>query len=156
MVSYDSTLAADYTVTATPNCSLSPVGRSVFFILITAVSVAIAVGFTMAGAWPVLPFASVELLALWLAFRHVRCHQHDFERLIVAGDKVTMEHCERDHTSRFEFNRYWARVVLDCSAFGSDCYLAVASHGREVAFGRFMSDEERITVARQLKSFLKG
>ena len=56
-----------------PNCSISPTGLLCAFAALAAVTLAIATGFALMGAWLVLPFAGLEVLALGVAFVvHVR------------------------------------------------------------------------------------
>ena len=79
------TLAAEYVITAKRNCSLSSTGRLLFLLLMGVVSFGIALGFAMLGAWLVLPFAGLEMLLLSWAFYHVGCHAGDYERIRVQG-----------------------------------------------------------------------
>ena len=50
------------------NCSISPQGLALVFVLLAAATIAIGIGFAAAGAWLVLPFAGLEALALGAAF----------------------------------------------------------------------------------------
>ena len=50
------------------NCSISPQGLALAFVLLAAVAIGIGVGFAAVGAWLVLPFAGLEALALGAAF----------------------------------------------------------------------------------------
>jgi uncharacterized membrane protein len=50
------------------NCSLSPAGLGLIFLSLAAVVLAIGIGFAVIGAWPVLPFAGLEVLALGAAY----------------------------------------------------------------------------------------
>jgi uncharacterized membrane protein len=50
------------------SCSISPQGLALVFVLLGATSIGIGVGFAAVGAWLVLPFAGLEVLALAVAF----------------------------------------------------------------------------------------
>ena len=55
------------------HCSISPAGLLWAFAGLAAVTLAIAAGFAFMGAWLILPFAGLEVLALAVAFVvHVR------------------------------------------------------------------------------------
>ncbi len=55
------------------NCSISPAALLGSLAALAAVTLAIGIGFSLLGAWPVLPFAGLEVLALAIAFVvHVR------------------------------------------------------------------------------------
>jgi len=47
---------------------MSPAGLAMAFAALAALTLAIGVGFTLVGAWLVLPFAGVEVLMLAIAF----------------------------------------------------------------------------------------
>jgi len=129
------------------NNSLSTSGRLVVFGLVVFVSVGIGLAFTLVfGAWPILPFAGVEMLILYLAFRHVERHAGDYERLAIAGDRLEVEVLDGGRYSRFGCNRQWVQLV--CDRDGGR--LALRSHGREFEIGRHLNEQQRLSVARQL------
>lgn len=47
---------------------MSPAGLAVAFGVLAALTLAIGAGFAIAGAWPVLPFAGLEVLMLGVAY----------------------------------------------------------------------------------------
>jgi uncharacterized membrane protein len=67
---------------------------------------------------------------------------------------VVVEKHSYKNSEKFTFQRYWARVTLRNSMDGT-CSIFIGSHGKEVEFGsRYMDNDQRITVARQLKEQL--
>jgi uncharacterized membrane protein len=145
-----------YSVTARPNCSLSPAGTLCVFTIIVLISLSLSFSLLLIGAWPVLPFAVTELIALGYCFYHVLRHSGDFERLTMDDDKVIVEIHEPGQDKRTELNGYWAKMVIDCMPDGYCRRLALRSHGREVEFGRHMTSEERLQLVDQLKPRLGG
>jgi uncharacterized membrane protein len=145
--------AAQYVYTARRNNSLSSSGRQLVFSFILAVSLGIAAGFFLIfGAWPILPFAGLEMAVLYWAFRHMDRHAADFERITISGGSVAIEVQEGPQVRRLELNRYWARVVCD-----TDCgRLALRCHGREIEVGRHLCEDRRREMARELKRELGG
>jgi uncharacterized membrane protein len=144
--------SAEYVYTARRNNSLSSSGRLFVFSFILTVSLGIALGFSLVfGAWPILPFAGVEMVVLYLAFRYMDRHAADYERITIRGDNVAVEVHEGRKIIRLELNRYWAQVV--CAADGSR--LALRSHGREIEVGRHLCDAERADMARELARELR-
>jgi uncharacterized membrane protein len=139
--------SADYVYTARRNNSLSSSGRLFVFSFILTVSLGIALAFSvLLGAWPIMPFAGLEMLVLYLAFRYMDRHAGDFERITIQGDNIAVEVQEGRHVMRLELNRYWAQVV--CEANGSR--LALRSHGREIEVGKHLCETERVDMAREL------
>jgi len=114
-------------------------------------SAVVATVFALAGAWLIIPFAGLEIVALAAAVVMILRRAGDFERLEVRGDHVLFEVRERGEARRFEFHRSWARVVQ-----GEAGMIALRSHGREVAIGRFCGAESRLALARELNSRLGG
>ncbi|MGH8742964.1 MAG: DUF2244 domain-containing protein [Burkholderiales bacterium] len=143
--------AAAYTLTAKRNNSLTTAARYLVFGFIFVVSFGISLAFAAFGAWMILPFAGLEMLVLFLAFRYIDRRSDDYERLTMSGDKLLLECRSGGELKQFEFNRYWVQVV--CDAAGSR--LALRSHGREVELGRHLMEEERAKLARQLKAKIR-
>lgn len=144
---------ADFIIIARPNCSLSPASRLVFLCGLVTVTFGIALIFAWAGAWLVLPFAGLEVGVLVWAFRHVAQHAQDYEKIIIQGDRVTVESQNAERFSKQEFNRHWAQLKLDISVRGN-CHLALRSYGKEFELGRFLSSPQRIMLAKQLRTQL--
>ncbi len=143
---------AEYVYTARRNNSLSTPGRQLVFGLILAVSVGIAGGFSLLfGAWPIMPFAGLEMAVLYIAFRYMDRHAADYEQITIRGGSVAIEVHEGTKVRRLELNRYWASVV--CDAHGGR--LALRSHGREVEIGRHLCEERRLQMALELRRELR-
>ena len=139
--------SAEYVYTARRNNSLSSSGRLFVFSFILTVSLGIALAFSLLlGAWPILPFAGLEMVVLYLAFRYIDRHASDYERITIRGDDVAVEVHEGRKVTRLEMNRSWAQVV--CARDGSR--LALRSHGREIEVGRHLCNAERSDMAREL------
>ena len=138
------------------NSSLSSSGRHLVLGSLVLITFAISLAFALHGAWLILPFAGVEMLVLYLAFRYIAQHAGDFESISIDGDRVLIERWETGRVSRFEFNRYWAQVVLQREAREARDTLALRSHGRQVEFGRYLTDEQRREAARAIKQKLSS
>lgn len=143
--------AVDCCITARPNCSLSRLGKIfvlVSFFLILSIPAGV---FTVMGAWPILPFAGLEMLVVLLAFYQISCHEHDYERITIAGNSLVLERRDNVRVERCEYNRCWAQVVLQCQSVGRQCRVALRSHGAEQELGRHLNDELRTELAHQLE-----
>lgn len=148
----DSGRSAQFTFTARRNNSLSSSGRLLVFGFIFFVSVGIGLAFTLIfGAWLILPFAGIEMLALYVAFRLIERHAGDYEQVAIDGDRLEVEVADGGRVNRIGFNRVWAQVV--CAEDGRR--LALRSHGREVEIGRHLNEEQRLAMARRLRRELR-
>jgi uncharacterized membrane protein len=144
--------AAEYSLVARRNNSLSSTGRLTVFAFIFVVSIGIALAFALLGAWLILPFAGLEMLVLYLAFRYVDLHAGDYERIAIAGDRVELDFFVAGRHLHHELNRCWAQVVVS----GDGTRLALRSHGRDLEVGRYLNDEQRLRIARELRQQLRG
>lgn len=143
---------AEFVYTARRNNSLSSSGRQLVFGLILTVSLGIAAAFAIVfGAWPILPFAGLEMAVLYVAFRYIDRHAGDYERITIQGDSVAVEVREGTQVSQFRLQRCWAQLV--CGR--EDGRLALRSHGREIVLGRHLCEEQRVEMARDLSRQLR-
>lgn len=119
--------------------------------LAAASCAAIGVAFALAGAWLVLPFCGIEIVALWLALRHLHRHRSDCERIYRDADHLVIERLCGQRAERHELHPYWARLRLFDPPDGGVCRLYIGSHGKEIEIGRQLGGEEKKTLARHLK-----
>ena len=95
-----------------PNRSLSwPQTKLVCFSL-ASVCLVVAILFTAAGFWPVLPFAGAEVVALVVAFYLCARSGRTIEVVYVKADRVAVEKGSAGTRKICEFKRPWARVAL--------------------------------------------
>ena len=133
-----------------PNRSLGIVARRYVLGAIAATTLGVGAACAAFGAWPVMPFAGLELALVALAFRVLAQHDADYERLEVGEHEVRVEARDAASVVRFVAHRPWARVIL--RERGARCTLRLAYAGRMVPLGRMLSDEGR----RQLAETLRG
>jgi uncharacterized membrane protein len=135
-----------------PNRSLGRVARRWVLLAIGATPIGLAAAAAAFGAWPILPFAGLEVALLALAFHVVGIHDADFERLEIRDHEVTVESRDASQHTRFVAHRQWARLVL--RERGRRCTLGLAYAGRTVQLGRMLSDEGRRQLAEDLRGRL--
>ena len=109
----------------------------------------VAAGAAMIGAWPVMPFAGLEVLLVAVAFRVVQLHDEDFERLEIDEYEIRVESRRARRVTRFVAHRPWARLVVRES--GAGCTLRLAYRGQSEPLGRLLSDEGRRALAARLR-----
>src|SRR5262249_36115485 len=135
--------AAGFTFTARRNDSLPPGGRFLVPGSLALVLLAISSGFALNGAWLVFPFAGLDVLVVFLAFRYLERRGGDCECLTLDGDRVVVEIRRGARLEKFEFNRHWVQVLHAGSSGTGRSRLALRSHGKEVEFGVHLDDEQR-------------
>jgi uncharacterized membrane protein len=138
-----------------PNRSLGAAGFAVLMAAIVLVSAAVGAGFMMVGAWPVTGFLGLDVLLVWLAFRwnYREARRAEFVRL--DRDGLSVRRLEPDGRSQsWRFEPYWVSVVLE-QVGRHDRRLVLRSHGRQVVIGAFLTQDERLELARALEAALR-
>jgi uncharacterized membrane protein len=135
------------------NCSLAPRQLAVIFGSLAVVSLAIATAFASRGAWLVLPFACIEVLALGAAFVVYARHAADYERIVLCRDCLLVETCQAARLQREQCNPSGARVEY---AGTKRELIGVVAAGRRIDVGRFVPESERPRLAKQLQRQLRG
>ena len=144
-----------------PNNSLSPEGTVKVVMALFVIVLLVSIGFSLIGAWLVLPFAGIEIVALAYAFYSVYLHSNDYESITIVGDEVIVEKKNDKDLTMMVFQRYWAQIsvrdVMQGSGKGSKRGLFISSHGKEVEFGKyFINDGQRTMFARELREKLRN
>ena len=146
--------ASGTTFVARRNNSLSAGGRRLVLGSLALLIFAISLGFAFSGAWLVFPFAGLEILVVFLAFRYMERHAADFERLALGEEQIVVERGQRGRTRRIELNRHWTQVDYREPRGREGGRLIVRAHGTDVEFGAYLTDAQRAEVARKLKEHL--
>ena len=139
----------------TPHRSLGRRGLTVLLCLVTATSLAHAVIFAMAGAWPVLVFFVAELLlligAFWLNNRAARAHEIvSVSRTSLSVLKVAPSGRSRD----FRCNPFWARFHVARHDEIGITAMHISGEGRTTDVGSFLNPDDRESFARAFSGAL--
>ena len=138
-----------------PNQAMSWQSLLFVYLGITAISMTIAISFYVIGLTLILPFSGLEVLALGAAL-YVCAWRGGVREVITINENIIAVESGRDAPeTRHEFQRAWAKVVLERS--WNSWYpsqLLIRSHGRQVEVGRFLNEQERQGLALELKRAL--
>ncbi len=140
-----------------PNRSMTWREVQLAYAAMVAVGLSIAAGLSLAGAWLVLPFAGLELVAVGVGL--YRCAQHCAEREVISIDEgtVAVERGRYRPEQRYELPRSWAQVGLQKGAVrGYPSRLLIRSHGKTVEVGSILAENERRLLARELRCSLSA
>ena len=143
-----------FSATLTPHRSLGPKGFLILMGVLSLLSFATGLAFAWSGAWPVLGFFGLDVLLVYLAFKLSYRSGRLYERVDLDRERLMLT---RVHPSgkaeRYEFPAYWVRVLLEILPDGRND-MRLTSHGRTIAFGRFLTNEERESFVTALKQAL--
>ncbi len=137
-----------------PHRSLSPTGFWLLMAAVSAISFGAGMAFFLAGAWPVLGFFGLDVLLIYVAFRMSFRAARLTETVSLTEDELLIRRVTpRGRVTSWTFQPYWVRIAID-EAAGSDSRLIVSSHGRHVALGDFLLHDERVDLAKALRTAL--
>ncbi len=137
-----------------PNRSLSQPGFTIFMSVLAILSFFSGMAFLSLGAFPIIGFFGLDVLAVWIAFRVCFRYQRQWTRV-----RVTARHLRVDHRnpagkeSFVELPAAFARIELE-EPLTPHSWLTL-SHRREAyVIGRFLTVEERKSLADAIRTAL--
>ena len=109
----------------------------------------IGIGFAIAGAWLILPFAGLEVVALGVAFVLQARHAADYERIELANGRLRIEVAEAERVARYEVDAQRARIEMQGP------HIVLRGVGEGLRIGRHLDGEARMRLADELKNRLR-
>lgn len=147
---------ARFRAVLTPHRSLGPRGFVIFTAAISAVSFGTGLMFFFMGAWPIMGFMGLDVLLVYVAFRVNFRALRVYETVALTDKALTVTRVAPDGKEQsWRFNPYWVRVRVE-ERVGLSSELSLASHGKRLVFGAFLTDPEREDFADALKAALRG
>jgi len=143
-----------FSASLTPNRSLSRFGFWVLFIGLSLSALVVGISFMQMGAWPVLGFCGLEILLLYIAFHLNYISGQKSEEVELTENILEVRKISPlGHVLHWRFEPTWLRVKID-EPLRHDSKLHLASHGRSLEIGAFLTPEERLQLARALRCAL--
>ena len=139
-----------FRVTFKPNSALTADNKIKVVVLLAIIPLLIGVGFSLIGAWLVLPFVGLEILALAIAFYYINNHEADYESISIDGDSLVVERSAAQQVSQEVVNSYWVKILQHKLPNG-ELHLYLQSHGKEIEVGRYLTRKQRELLAKQLQ-----
>ncbi|AOK30677.1 hypothetical protein WS67_15285 [Burkholderia singularis] len=133
------------------NCSVSPRQFVTFYVSLAACSLMIAVLLFWRGAWLVLPFTGIELLAVGVAFIVYARHAVDYERIRLFRHRLIIERMSAERLTQIELNPDWVRVEPGESPCDP---IRLVSRGEAFVIGQHLAQYRRAQFARELRASL--
>lgn len=119
-------------------------------------SLVAAVAFALAGAWPILPLAGLELAALGSAL-YVVCRKLEYRQVItLSADTVAIDQGFRAPRQSWRLARRAAALAIAPGRHpweGPD--LTVHDHTQQIALGQFLNREEQLQLLQLLRQELR-
>lgn len=143
-----------FDVLLTPHRSLGPRGFLVLMAAVCVISFGAGLAFFISGAWPVIGFFGIDMALIYLAFRINYRRARQYERVRLSPQQLRIDKVSHHGRKRaYIFQPFWAAVEIKQPA-EPDTPLHIASHGRRLRIGSFLSAEERLEFAGALRAAL--
>ena len=143
------------TIVLQPNRSFSWRENLWFLFGIGTLSLLIGLMFLLQGFWLILPFGVLEVGLLGVCLYHCARFTHLQEVITFTPDHLTIERGYDRPTKRHEFHRIFAKIFVQKPVhrwYGSK--VAIRSKGKEVEVGSFLSEDERKSLIKDLRSMV--
>jgi len=138
-----------------PHRSLSARGFLVLMAVMSAMALSLGLRFFLVGAWPVMGFMGLDVLAVYVAFKVNYRRARLFETVQLTDDRLTVRRVQPDgHANEWHFMPSWVRVRMDDPP-SMDSPLTLSSHGRALEIGAFLTPQERLELARALNDAIR-
>src|ERR1700753_282924 len=135
----------------TPHRSLNRTGFILVMAFLSVISFAAGIAFLIMGAWPVVGFFGLDVLAIYWAFRINYRRAKASEEISVTPTELRLRRIShRGHVAEWVLNPLWVRLDQKTHAeFGIE-RLYLVSKGRRVAIASFLGPDEKASFAKAL------
>jgi uncharacterized membrane protein len=141
----------------TPHRSLNRTGFLVLMVFLSVVSFAAGLAFLLMGAWPVLGFFGLDVLAIYWAFRVNFLRARASEEIRITPSELRVRRVShRGHVVEWVLNPLWVQLDQKIHAeFGIE-KLYLLSKGRRVSIAGFLGPDEKASFAKALTAALQA
>lgn len=149
------TAAPIYAARLTPHRSLGPAGVRRVAALVAALALVPGTFFYAIGAWPVVGFMGLDVIALYWALSWSLGDLRIHEEVALWRDRLLVSHHPRRGGARLHrFNPFWVRFRVDRDNLDRVTATALVSRGRRLEIGRFLGPEAKAAFAREFAAAL--
>ncbi|WP_250517652.1 DUF2244 domain-containing protein [Caballeronia sp. INDeC2] len=133
------------------NCAITPKQFGVFYCSLATVSLSIAAFWTALGAWTVLPFAGIDLIAVGSAFLVYARHSTDYERIVISPMFLTVETAQASRITVVTLNPRWVRIGLQEKPRPK---IEIRSAGQVILVGIHAPAHRRAAIAAEMRRYI--
>ena len=139
----------------TPHRSLNRTGFLLVMAFLSVISFAAGLVFLLMGAWPVLGFFGLDVLAIYWAFKINFRRARACEEIWVTPSELRLRRVNhRGHRTEWVLNPLWVRLeTVAHEEFGIE-KLYLVSRGQRVSIGSFLGPDEKASFSNALVTAL--
>lgn len=145
-----------FAATLTPPRALTPVGKRVVVGLVAALAALPGVIFYIAGAWPVVGFMGLDVLAIWIALTvSMRSSRQEEVVTLWPGRLELKRTSARGVESTESFVPAQVRFVIARDFNERVTGLELREGDRHISFGSFLSGDEKLSFSKAFGTALR-
>lgn len=145
-----------FAATLTPHRSLSPRGKRVVIGLVAALALVPGIIFYVAGAWPVVGFMGLDVIAIWAALTiSMRAGRAQEVVTLWPGTLEVKKIDAKGIEEVLTFEPFNVRFVIDRDYNERVTAMWLKERDRRVAIGAFLSPEEKISFSKAFGTALR-
>ncbi len=138
-----------FAATLTPHRSLTPVGKRVVIGLVAALALVPGIVFYVAGAWPVVGFMGLDVLAIWLALTLSMRGGKAYEVLTLWPAQLELKRVDpKGKEELLTFVPANVRFVIDRDYNERVTALWLKGENQKVPLGVFLSADEKLSLSK--------
>jgi uncharacterized membrane protein len=145
-----------FAATLTPHRSLTPNGKRLVIGLVAALALVPGVVFYVAGAWPVIGFLGLDVLAIWAAMTISMRGGKAYEVLTLWPSTLELKKVDADGDAEtVGFTPAGVRFLIDRDYNERVTALWLRDGARKVPLGAFLSAEEKLSLSKVFGTALR-
>ena len=145
-----------FAATLTPHRSLSPRGKRVVIGLVAALALVPGIVFYLAGAWPVVGFMGLDVLAIWAALTISMRAGKASEVLTLWSGTLELKKIDAKGSEEvLTFIPQTVRFIVDRDFNERVTGLWLKEHDKKVPLGAFLSQDEKLSLSKVFGTALR-
>lgn len=142
-------------IVLSPNMSACWQTTKYFLYIVCSFALIIAISFAAVGAWMILPFAGIEILALLIVMYRVSKKCYRKEVIHLNKEAITVEQGQNKPQTRWNSEIFWTRLIVQSSGhpWHSDKLYLRGRHD-QIEIGSFLNDQEKLALVKQLSVYV--
>jgi uncharacterized membrane protein len=146
---------AIFSATLRPHRSLAPTGFVLLMSAVTAIWLGFGVFLWDHGAWPVLGFGGLDVLAIYIAFRLNYRAARAYEEVEVSRTEIVIRKVAASgRAQEFRFNPQWVQIEVQELPEEGVVRVALRTRDRRIPVGNFLNPEDRRSFAHAFRAAL--
>ena len=140
----------------TPHRSLSPRGIKIVVAILAALALLPGLIFYALGAWPVVGFMGLDVLALYWALSHSFREGRAYEQVTLWTDSLqVLQVSARGQETLESFNPFLVKLIVERDFDERTTGLKLRTKDREIALGAFLNPDDKASFAKVFGTALK-